>query len=439
MIQRWIAHARSVKLSNYLIALFAVAIVVPWCVYACLVVNDRDNRIASAQTRLAGLAAAYVEHAATLIRLGVPVPVGGSAGDEASANGANEMARFVRGLGQPDAHFALRRYASLRPSSDDTVIAASADRESAGITADVSVLKAPVLREWRRAALLGAVGVFIRSLLVAAVGLFVVKQLRRRERAETDLAAARRAAESSSRAKSRFLAHMSHELRTPLNAIIGFSELIKTGMWGPLNARYREYAGDIFNSGKHLLQLINEILDLSKLEAGQFELHEESVDLAELVRECLHLVEQQAADAGIELRQTIPPDIRFLRADDRRLRQIVINLLSTAVKFTSEGGQVRVALARRNGGVTLEVSDTGIGMNASDLARALEPFGQVDSALSRKYEGTGLGLPLAKQLVELHGGTLAIRSEPRVGTTVTITLPAERMMERTAQPAAQAV
>jgi signal transduction histidine kinase len=234
-------------------------------------------------------------------------------------------------------------------------------------------------------------------------------------------------AETANRTKSDFLANMSHELRTPLNAIIGFSEVIKRSMFGPLPARYRDYGSDIFNSGTHLLSLINEILDLSKLEAGQFELHEESVDLAAAIQECLHLVEPQAQKAKIGLDKAIDAELPMIRADDRRMRQILINLLSNAVKFTPEDGRVRISVSRRNGGLAIAVSDTGIGMTPDQIPIALEPFRQIDSKLSRKYEGTGLGLPLTKHLVELHGGTLHIESRINLGTTVTIFLPPERI------------
>jgi signal transduction histidine kinase len=247
---------------------------------------------------------------------------------------------------------------------------------------------------------------------------------------EQRLRVAKEGAEAANRAKSEFLANMSHELRTPLNAIIGFSEMIKVEMFGPVSERYRDYATDVFNSGGHLLGLINEILDLSKLEAGQVELYEEDIDLAETVQACLHLIEAQARKAGIRLSTTLDGDVRLIRADDRRMRQILINLLSNAVKFTPEGGQVRVSSSLKNGGLAIAVSDTGIGMAAEDIPKAMTSFGQVESRISRKYEGSGLGLPLVKHLVELHGGTIIVKSEVDVGTTVTIMLPPERIVLR---------
>jgi signal transduction histidine kinase len=236
-------------------------------------------------------------------------------------------------------------------------------------------------------------------------------------------------AEAASRAKSDFLANMSHELRTPLNAIIGFSECIKSAIFGPVSERYRSYAGDIFNSGTHLLGLINEVLDLSKLEAGQLELHEERIELAATVEACMHLVGKQAQQSGIRLTASLDSDYNLIRADDRRLRQILINLLANAVKFTPDNGEIRVSSVATRDGLAIAISDTGIGMAAEDIPKAMTVFGQVDSKISRKHEGSGLGLPLAKHLVELHGGTLSIESEVNVGTTVTITLPPERIIQ----------
>jgi len=241
-------------------------------------------------------------------------------------------------------------------------------------------------------------------------------------------------AEAANRTKSDFLANMSHELRTPLNAIIGFSEVIQKAIIGPLSERYRAYGADIFSSGTHLLGLINDILDLSKLEAGQFELHEEDVDIREAIEASMLLVGPQAEKSRVELSKAIDENLAFIRADDRRIRQILINLLSNAVKFTTEGGKVRVASFGTNAGLAIAVSDTGIGMASEEIPKALEEFGQIDSKISRQFAGTGLGLPLAKHLIELHGGTLTIKSQINVGTTVTIVLPHERILGRLATP-----
>ena len=244
------------------------------------------------------------------------------------------------------------------------------------------------------------------------------------------------AAETANRTKSQFLANMSHELRTPLNAIIGFSDVIQSCMFGPISDRYRDYAVNILTSGNHLLGLINDILDLAKLEAGHLELHDEDVNLFEMIGTSLHFVEPQARKGNVQLSHVIDERVRFIRVDERRMRQAVVNLLSNAVKFTPAGGSVRVACAHTDTGVLIIVSDTGVGIAPTEIAKAMEPFGQIDSTISRKYEGTGLGLPLAKDLVELHGGTLTIESQVNVGTTVTIALPKSRLVVPS-QPALQ--
>jgi signal transduction histidine kinase len=209
-------------------------------------------------------------------------------------------------------------------------------------------------------------------------------------------------------------------------------------MFGPVTERYRGYADDIYNSGTHLLGLINEILDLSKLEAGQFELHEEAIDLAGTVEASLNLVEAQAQKSKIQVSTALDPKVCMIRADDRRMRQILINLLSNAVKFTPEGGKVQVSSLLKNDGLAIQVSDTGIGIADEDMAKVMTSFGQVESRVSRKYEGSGLGLPLAKHLVELHGGTLTIQSQVDVGTTVTVMLPSNRIVPLDAPTAIRA-
>jgi PAS domain S-box-containing protein len=240
-----------------------------------------------------------------------------------------------------------------------------------------------------------------------------------------NLRVARDEAEHANHAKSAFLATMSHELRTPLNAVIGFSEVLESETFGPIGQpRYREYAADIHASGQLLLELINDILDLSKAEAGKLELQPEILRLGDVVEACLRLVKQRAHDGGLKVETEVSAELPHLNADRRKLKQILLNLLSNAVKFTPEGGVITV-LGRRadDGGVEIVVADTGIGIAADDLAKAFETFGQVDSRLSRKYEGTGLGLPLVKALVELHGGTLDLESRLNIGTTATIRLP----------------
>jgi signal transduction histidine kinase len=247
--------------------------------------------------------------------------------------------------------------------------------------------------------------------------------------AERRLAGAKEEAETASRIKSEFLANMSHELRTPLNAIIGFSDVMQSELLGPLGPRYRSYAKDIQESGEHLLGIINDILDLSKIEAGRLTLREEVLDPAAMARDCAKLVRARADEAGVVLRLEVPAEApRQLSADAVKLKQILLNLLSNAVKFTPRGGRVEVILRRGLGGnLEIAVEDTGIGMSEGEVAIALQPFGQIESTFARTHKGTGLGLPLTKALIELHGGTMAIESARGRGTTVIVAFPLERV------------
>lgn len=249
---------------------------------------------------------------------------------------------------------------------------------------------------------------------------------------EKQLHQALAAAQEACLAKSTFLALMSHELRTPLNAIIGFSEILSHELFGPVGVpRYKEYATDIHSAGRHLLSLINDILDLSKAEAQRLDLSPEPVSLPDFCSHCLLFVSERAREHTIALKCVVPPDLPQLNADPLRLKQIVLNLLSNAVKFTPSGGSVTLeATVRPDGGICLCVRDTGIGMAAKDIPLALEPFRQVDSPMSRREEGTGLGLSLVKTLTELHGGNLEIDSAINAGTTVRVIFPAERSLRK---------
>jgi two-component system, cell cycle sensor histidine kinase PleC len=241
---------------------------------------------------------------------------------------------------------------------------------------------------------------------------------------------ARRRAEAANIAKSRFLAQMSHELRTPLNAILGFSEVMKAEIFGPHAVpMYKEYAGDIHNSGVHLLNLINEILDLSRIEAGRYELNEEAVSLGRVVEDCHHLLKLRASNRGITIHEMFEPDMPRLWADERAARQICLNLLSNAIKFTPQGGEIWLKVGwTASGGQYMSVKDTGPGIPEEEIPIVLASFGQGTNSIKSAEQGAGLGLPIAKNLIDLHGGTFTLKSKLRIGTEVIVTFPPERVM-----------
>jgi len=296
------------------------------------------------------------------------------------------------------------------------------------------------------------------SFLLAALNILLVRENRRRNQRELELAREHDAlesaraellieqrklatvnrelvlstqrAEAANLAKSQFLAQMSHELRTPLHAVIGFSELISHYVGpAPAAGQIAGYADDIMKSGRHLLELINSILDLSKVESGTASLAEDEVALREVIDDSLVTVREQASEAGLAIDTNLPATLPVIRGDTTRLRQVFINLLSNAVKFTPRGGSVAVsARYEKDGGFAVIVADTGIGMTEAELVIAMEPFGQVENSLARSFEGTGLGLPLARRMTELHGGRLTLRSVKGVGTSVEIYLPSSRIL-----------
>ncbi len=255
-------------------------------------------------------------------------------------------------------------------------------------------------------------------------------------RAEQEASRAKEAAERSNRMKSEFLANMSHELRTPLNAVIGFSGVMTAGIFGALgDRRYAEYAGDIQRAGKHLLEIIDELLDMSKIEAGKFELNEEWIDVAAETESALRLVAPRAEEAGVALVFDPPPRLPPLYAGARAFRQVVINLIGNGVKFTSRGGRVELGIElTEHGSMTLRVADTGVGIAPEHIPTVLEPFGQVETALSREHGGVGLGLPLSKRLAEMHDARLDIVSTPGRGTTITVSFPRRRVGKDFAPP-----
>jgi cell cycle sensor histidine kinase DivJ len=250
----------------------------------------------------------------------------------------------------------------------------------------------------------------------------VTRDISKAKEQERALVEARDAALAASRAKSRFLANMSHELRTPLNAIIGFSEVTMREMFGPVTPRYQEYARLIHESGQHLLDLINSVLDMSKIEAGKFELSEELFQLEDVAQSAVRFLKIPAERAGVALRLDIAPQARLVFADRRAIKQILVNLLSNGVKYTPPGGEVRVS-ARVAHGIEIEVRDTGTGISKPDLERLGKPFEQVENAAVRAKEGTGLGLALVKSLAQMHGGEAVLQSALGEGTVVTVRLP----------------
>ena len=346
-------------------------------------------------------------------------------------------------------------------------------RQFSRLAAAVLVLTA-LMAAYGTAVLLGAIPSWTLTLLgeprdvsglglslMALIAIFILERLIREERVERKIAvqkrieaqlralneaataarmeaeAARQRAELSDRAKSEFLANMSHELRTPLNAIIGFSDLMQIELHGPLgDPRYTEYVDDIHASGKHLLQIISDILDLSKIEAGMAELREGEVDLQTTFDEVMRIIMPRAKAAEVRVQAfPVAPGL-VLQADELRLKQVLINLVANAVKFTPKGGFINLtARAQDEGALEIAVVDSGIGIAADDLARVMEPFVQVGSAFASKQPGTGLGLPLCKRMIELHGGSLTLASEPGVGTTATIILPRDRVGQALGQDA----
>lgn len=281
----------------------------------------------------------------------------------------------------------------------------------------------PRLLRWSNVALKDAKG---RISLLVCIGFDITEQ----RRFEGDLIGAKNDAELANRAKSEFLANMSHELRTPLNAILGFAEVIRDQRLATDPDATRRYATDIYDSGQLLLQLINDILDMAKLESGRVDLEEREIDIPGVIASTRRLVDQKAAQGDVELKSEIAADLPPLMGGDRALKQIVLNLLSNAVKFTPKDGTALIsARLNQQGGIEIAVSDSGIGIAAASLEKLFQPFYQVDAKVSRRYGGTGLGLAITKKLVEAHEGQIAVSSSPNQGTTVTVTFPPSRTVQ----------
>ncbi|MBL8698704.1 MAG: PAS domain-containing protein [Alphaproteobacteria bacterium] len=302
-------------------------------------------------------------------------------------------------------------------------------REEAWVAARLAEFRdEPVSRE---VALSDGRWVLIHNTPTSAGGYVALRvDITEQKRIEADLHDAKENAERANDAKSAFLANMSHELRTPLNAIIGFAEMIEHGMLGPVgNPRYNGYAADIRQAGRHLLSIINDVLDLSKIEAGRVTLRDQNCDLSRLMTEAVQLALTGEARGGATVTIEAEPDLPIVRGDERSFFQILINLLSNALKFTAADGRVGLRAGRAaDGGISIRVMDNGIGIAPADFEKVLAPFGQVEGPLHRRHSGTGLGLPLARSLVELHDGHLTLESEPGRGTTVTVWLPPSRIV-----------
>ena len=315
----------------------------------------------------------------------------------------------------------LSSYIPVRPGGATGRIEGVAE-----IYSDVSDLHARMRHTERvQIAVGGGTFLLVFCLLLAMVG-YADRQIRRHHRDNLRLTGNVARAEAASQAKSDFLANMSHELRTPLNAIIGFSEMIRDATLGPVgNSSYTAYAGDIHDAGQHLLMIINDVLDLVKIDSGQMPLAIERVDVRDVIDGVVRLMQPQAAKADVTLLYDNSPVTDPIDTDEAKLRQILINLVANGVKFTPAGGSVRIAVMQdsSHGQIRIVVEDTGIGIAADDIAVALAPFSQVDTTLARQFEGTGLGLPLSKGLAQRLGGDLSLDSTPGRGTAVTVTLP----------------
>lgn len=313
-------------------------------------------------------------------------------------------------------------------SNSKSYIISLRELDNLPVVIGLAIDETEILSNWRADRMTDIIFLVLFAVFGAVLFVLVLAMARQIQRAEES----EKKALLANQAKSEFLAKMSHELRTPLNAIIGFSEMIDSGYFGPLsNKKQQERVHDINLCGNHLLQLINDILDYSKGEAGKLELREAEMSVFRMVDECSRMLREKAKQKEVKIHNDVPNDLPGAFADERKLKQVMINLISNAIKFTDRGkGEIHLnAKLIRNVGIEITVTDNGIGMNEDDIPTALSVFGQVHNAAEPEEEGTGLGLPLCKMLVELHGGKFSLESQVGVGTTARFTLPKERIIE----------
>ena len=419
-----------------------------WMLYLARALVDDQGRFAGIV--LAGIRASFFEHYFSMVDVG----------PDTAAVLAYQTILIARWPHNDDAIGKVLPGASdkfVRPAAGETAVnlATGADQilrriavtnlkmDNNSLYVAVSQSESAILLPWRRelswVAFFSALNVIIIGILIWCLfrvlkseedwRIAATERELQLSRQTKDLAAARDQAQTANRARGEFLANVSHELRTPLNAILGFSEILQKELFGPLgDSRYRDFVTYIHGSGLHLLEIVGNILDLTKIDVGRLELDEHEVDIVDIMQLCVRLVGDTAAAGGVDLEFQCPAGRPLLWADPTRLKQILFNLLANAIKFTPAGKRVVLSAGDADGGYFIMVSDAGIGMSPEDLEDAMQPFRQIDNSLAKRYQGTGLGLPLTKSLVELHGGVLEIQSEPGKGTTAIVTLPVRRVL-----------